>query len=88
MDTTLATSFQLTTLFGALHPHPFWGLAPSLPLFLLPSSLPPFPPGEIKNLPPPRDLRQKEKDGRDSYVVVALDREEIFRTATAERTLK
>jgi Ca2+-dependent lipid-binding protein len=42
--------------------------------------------GEVRNIPPPaRELRGKE--GRDSYVIVALDREEIFRTATAEKSL-
>ena len=40
--------------------------------------------GEVKNLPPTHDLRS----GRDVYVVAALDQEEIFRTATVERTLK
>lgn len=38
----------------------------------------------MKNLPPTHDLRS----GRDVYVVAALDQEEIFRTATVERTLK
>ena len=43
--------------------------------------------GEVRNIPPPaRELRGKE--GRDSYVIVALDREEIFRTATAEKSLR
>jgi hypothetical protein len=41
--------------------------------------------GEIRNIPPARDRRAR--DTRDSYVIVALDREEIFRTATAEKTL-
>ena len=41
--------------------------------------------GEVKNLPPTHDLR---RSGRDVYVVAALDQEEIFRTATVERTLK
>ena len=40
--------------------------------------------GEVKNLPATHDLRS----GRDVYVVAALDQEEIFRTATVERTLK
>ena len=41
----------------------------------------------MRNIPPPaRELRGKE--GRDSYVIVALDREEIFRTATAEKSLR
>ena len=41
----------------------------------------------MRNIPPPaRELRSR--DTRDSYVVVALDREEIFRTATAERSLR
>ena len=41
-------------------------------------------PVEAKNLPPSHDLRHT----RDAYVIVALDQEEIFRTATAEKTLK
>jgi len=40
--------------------------------------------GEVKNLSVPHDLRS----GRDVYVVAALDQEEIFRTATVERSLK
>jgi len=40
--------------------------------------------GEVKNLSAPHDLRS----GRDVYVVAALDQEEIFRTATVERSLK
>ncbi|XP_065887330.1 ras GTPase-activating protein 3-like [Dysidea avara] len=39
--------------------------------------------GEVKNLSSPHDLRS----GRDVYVVAALDQEEIFRTATVERSL-
>lgn len=38
---------------------------------------------EAKNLPPSHELRHT----RDAYVIVALDQEEIFRTATAEKTL-
>ena len=39
--------------------------------------------GEAKHLHPPQhELRAH----RDSFVVVALDREEIFRTAVAEKT--
>jgi len=39
---------------------------------------------EAKNLPPSHELRHT----RDAYVIVALDQEEIFRTATAEKTLR
>lgn len=42
--------------------------------------------GEVRNLPPSKDLYARE--GRDSYIIVALDREEIFRTATAEKNLR
>lgn len=42
--------------------------------------------GEVRNLPPSKDLCTRE--GRDSYVIVALDREEIFRTATVEKNLR
>lgn len=37
---------------------------------------------EAKNLPP-ADLRQN----RDTYVMIGLDQEEIFRTATVEKSL-
>ena len=54
---------------------------------VLRSGLPYTTVGEVRNLPPPaRELRGRE--GRDSYVVVALDSEEIFRTVTAEKTLR
>ena len=58
MDTTLAISFQLMTLFGALHPHPYgsrpatcrvlwWDrhklFLPSLPICLQPPPLIPCP---------------------------------------------
>ena len=39
---------------------------------------------EAKKLPPPHELRHS----RDCYVVVALDQEEIFRTATVEKSLR
>ena len=39
---------------------------------------------EAKNLPGVHDLYQ----ARDTFVVVALDQEEIFRTATAEKSLR
>lgn len=41
-------------------------------------------PVEAKKLPPPHELRHS----RDCYVVVALDQEEIFRTATVEKSLR
>lgn len=40
-------------------------------------------PGEVKNLPP-----SCHGGSRDSYIVIALDQEEIFRTATVEKNLK
>lgn len=39
---------------------------------------------EAKKLPAPHELRHN----RDCYVVVALDQEEIFRTATVEKSLR
>ena len=39
---------------------------------------------EAKNLPPPHELRHS----RDCYIVAALDQEEIFRTATVEKSLR
>ena len=39
---------------------------------------------EAKKLPAPHELRHS----RDCYVVVALDQEEIFRTATVEKSLR
>ena len=38
---------------------------------------------EAKNLPPAHELRQS----RDTYIVIGLDQEEIFRTATVEKSL-
>lgn len=40
--------------------------------------------GEVRNIPAP----VRGKDVRDCYVIVALDKEEIFRTATVEKTLR
>jgi len=40
---------------------------------------------EAKNLPQGNDFNLKH--GRDTYVVVSLDQEEIFRTVTVEQTL-
>ncbi len=40
---------------------------------------------EAKNLPQGTEFNLKH--GRDSYVVISLDQEEIFRTATVEQSL-
>ena len=39
---------------------------------------------EAKNLSPAHDL----KHSRDTYIITALDQEEIFRTATVEKSLR
>ena len=39
---------------------------------------------EAKKLPPPHELRHS----RECYIVVALDQEEIYRTATVDKSLK
>lgn len=39
---------------------------------------------EAKNLLPAHDLKQY----RDTFVITALDQEEIFRTATIDRSLR
>jgi len=69
--------YLLLILFTLLLAPPIWYYGTSYSSWCLTA-------GEVKNLSSPHDLRS----GCDVYVVAALDQEEIFRTATVERSIK